>query len=80
MSPFSEFEERYRNDVQFKALIDVMIHQAESLQMSPGELRMAAIFAEWKIQLMRPPGPIYMTIDEARERGLLIVDDPIQRK
>lgn len=37
--------EAYRNDPQYHNLVELLIHQIETLQMSPSEIREAAMFA-----------------------------------
>lgn len=51
--------ERYHRDPQFKALVQMMVAHALSLDMSPGEMREAAIFAEVKVQAMKPVGMLF---------------------
>ena len=46
--------ERYHRDADFRRVVDQMVNIATTLQMSPGELREAAVFAEIKIQAMKP--------------------------
>lgn len=43
---YRDCEERYRRDATFAAMINSLLNIAENLQMSPGELREAAVFAE----------------------------------
>jgi len=45
-------QERYANDPAFRQMVDFMVHQINDLQMSPGELRDAAVFAEIKFRMM----------------------------
>lgn len=73
MTALVELEERYRNDAAFRAVVDMMVYQIKQLNMSPGELRIAAVFAELSYQAMyRRMEPIRMTALEAQERGIFI--------
>lgn len=56
---FDEAKDRYLRDPQFKQIVDIMVHQALSLQMSPGELREAAVFAEIRFYAMKPARSMY---------------------
>ena len=55
----SEMKQRYDRDNQFRALVDTMVAYAVDLQMSPGEMREAAIFAEIMVQTMRPISELF---------------------
>lgn len=46
--------DRYERDAAFRSAVDMMMAVAMRLEMSPGELREAAVFAEIKVQAMRP--------------------------
>ena len=56
---FIDLEERYRRDPQFAQLVDFMVHNALELQMSPGEMRQAAVFAEIKFAMLKPVRQIF---------------------
>lgn len=77
---YSDARDRYHNSPPFKALVDMMIAAAMSLEMSPGELREAAVFAEITVGVMKP----VREFTEARERrkdalvGLAPEDPPAE--
>lgn len=55
MSTLFDADERYNRDPGFKSIVDMMVAYAIQLQMSPGELREAAVFAEIKVLRLTPP-------------------------
>lgn len=60
MIGFDKAQDKYRNDPQFRQLVDVMVNAIETLQFSPGEIRQAAIFAEIRHQQYRKPDVVIM--------------------
>jgi hypothetical protein len=43
---FEQARQRYFNDVVFNHFVDSMVKAIEELNMAPGEMRQAAVFAE----------------------------------
>jgi hypothetical protein len=53
MSPMDMIEDRYRNDVAFHAMVDALRGAIETLQLSPSEVREAAMFACYMTEMRR---------------------------
>lgn len=51
--------EKYHRDQQFKTIVDTLVAYAMQMEVSPGELREAAIFAEIKFQSMHPIATLF---------------------
>lgn len=51
---FEEAAKRYRDDAAFNVCVNAMVRAIEELQMSPGEMRQAAVFAEYVYQERNP--------------------------
>jgi len=64
-TPFDRVTERYQTDAPFRRLVDMMMHMALQLQFSPGELREAAVFAEYRAQMLKPLASMFFP----NERG-----------
>ena len=47
-------DDRYRNDPQFKQLVDQMIAHIMNLDYTPSEMRDAAMLASIHVEMMRP--------------------------
>ncbi len=62
-TPLSKTEEKYHHDSMFHAVVDAMQKLILDLQLSPGEVREAAMFAAYLVE-MRHPRP--MTFAAAR--------------
>lgn len=56
---FIDARERYFRDSHFKSLVDMLVSHAMSLDMSPGEIREAAVFAEIKFQMLQPAKQLF---------------------
>ena len=54
-------EEAYRNDPQFRQLIDILVQQIQLLEFSPSEIRQAAVFA-CIVQERRNPKPLLINM------------------
>jgi hypothetical protein len=52
---FDEARRRYLTDPVFNRMVDTMVQAIDALQMSPGEMREAAVFAELLHHERRPP-------------------------
>lgn len=59
-------DERYLNDPVFHQLVDFMLHAVQTLNVTPTEVREAAIFAQIKYELTSSPRPIYLSEDLMR--------------
>lgn len=71
MMTLDRLEERFRNDAQFRALVDVLTGMILKLEIGPSELREAAMFANFRAEMMAPrPMMVELGRDEAR-----IIDD-----
>ena len=68
---FNDARDRYMNDPQFHAVVDQMVHMALSMDMSPGELRIAAAFAELKFFASRPVREAFPHFAEDINREIL---------
>ena len=60
---YEEMHNRYHNDPLFCKLVDAMVHAMGELEFSPGELRMAAVFAEIRFQERRMCSPYLVMQD-----------------
>ena len=47
MTPLDEMAERYHADTAFHAIVDMLRSAIHQLQLSPSEVRNAAMFAVW---------------------------------
>lgn len=54
MIPLDKARKRYANDVHFRMLVDVLITQVLTLELTPSELREAAVFACILVEERRP--------------------------
>jgi len=63
---YDQVNEKYNRDSDFRQLVDFLTHQAETLRMSPGEMREAAVFAEIRFQMMKPASSLFYP-DRAHE-------------
>lgn len=57
-APLHRNEDRYHNDPAFHAAVDLMQALILDLQLSPSEVREAAMFACYLVELRRPTPPI----------------------
>ena len=70
--------DRYLRDTQFKNVVDMMVSYAMSLEMSPGELREAAVFAEIKFQAMQPISNLFP--NRGRELNTAMMEEDRRRR
>lgn len=54
MYPLEKLDERYRNDNMFSTLVDMLQGLIMKLEMSPSEIREAAMYACYRQELMNP--------------------------
>lgn len=54
MTPLDGTERRFANDPHFHALVTMLEQQIETLQLSPSEIREAAMFACYRVEMRRP--------------------------
>lgn len=52
MNDFKKLEERYRNDATFHAMVNALYQQIELLNLTPSEIREAAMFAAIKFEMV----------------------------
>lgn len=45
MTPLSRWDERYHNDMAFRAMVDSLSYAIDTLQLTPSEVREAAMYA-----------------------------------
>ena len=67
MSPMDRIDDRYRNDPAFHAMVDTMRAVIENMQLTPSEVREAAMYACYQTE-MRRPTPIRIE-DPYEDRG-----------
>ena len=65
--PLMTVEERYQRDPAFRTLVDVLEHQIQTLQLTPTEVREAAVLACLHVEHLRVPRYV---IDP--EQGILL--------
>lgn len=56
--PFDRVRERYRNDTTFRCLVDSLQAAVLHMQLTPSEVREAAMLACVMIEERCPPGPV----------------------
>ena len=54
MSPRDRLDERYRHDAAFHAVVDALSRLIEDMQLSPSEVREAAMYAVYRSEVRRP--------------------------
>lgn len=54
-------EERYDRDPMFNSLVTVMEHYIERMELTPTEMREAAVLACYRYEMRREPRPICYT-------------------
>jgi hypothetical protein len=54
MTSFDRVGERYQNDATFHAAVDMLQSLILDLQLSPSEIREAAMFACYRVEMRRP--------------------------
>ena len=77
---FMDAKDRYLTDPHFHAVVDQMVAMALNLDMSPGELRQAAVFAEIKFMTMRPAREMFPDFTQELEREILHQETRTSRK
>ena len=60
MTPLSSMDERYRNDAAFHAIVDMLRHAIVKLELSPSEVREAAMFAVYLEDSRRVCDPVLL--------------------
>ena len=74
MRPLSKHEQRYQNDAAFRSVVDALMYVVETLQMTPSEVREAAVFACVRIEMARStPIQIECAADPKRAPGEPVV-------
>lgn len=63
MMPFDKVSERYRNDVVFHAIVDTLQAAIERLELTPSEVREAAMYACSLVEMRRGFRPFVLKID-----------------
>lgn len=58
MSPLNRLDERYMNDAAFHAVVDSLQAIILDLQLSAAEVREAAMYAAYRVEMRRVPGPV----------------------
>ncbi len=58
MSTLSHLDYRYRHDAMFHATVDMLTKLIEDLNLTPSEVREAAMYAANRVELRRPMLPI----------------------
>lgn len=54
-------DRRYENDASFNHLVKALENLIEKLEMTPSEVREAAVFACFRVEMRRPPRPIRLS-------------------
>jgi hypothetical protein len=52
--PLDRIDERFRNDPQFKAVVDLLTGTILKLEMGPSEIREAAMYASYRAEMLMP--------------------------
>lgn len=52
--PLSRVHERYENDARFHALVTMLEKEILALELSPSEIREAAMYAAYRVEMRRP--------------------------
>lgn len=52
MGDIESLTRRYQNDVNFKSTVDMMMHVIMNLHLSPSEVREAAMFACFRMEML----------------------------
>lgn len=60
MSPFDKIEMRMQNDAQFHALVMMLENRIVALELSPWEVREAAMYAAYRVEMNRAPSRIVL--------------------
>ncbi|MDF2692593.1 MAG: hypothetical protein K0S65_976 [Labilithrix sp.] len=71
MSPRDRLDERYHNDATFHTVVDQLSKLIEDMQLSPSEVREAAMYAVYRSECRRPGfiGAISELAREPKEGG-----------
>lgn len=69
MFPLERQDERYRNDAEFKAIVDLLMSVILKLDMTPDEVREAAMYAALRAETMFPK-PLRLEIDPTGEKRI----------
>ena len=67
---FLDVKDKYERDPRYRSVVEQMVHMAMSLEMSPGELREAAVFAEITVMSMRPVRDVFPEFASELDREL----------
>lgn len=55
MADIFELDRRYENDPSFRAMVDTLQGVIISLELSPSEIRAAAVYAAYRVEVRRAP-------------------------
>lgn len=77
--PLEKLDERYRNDNMFRTLVDMLQGLIMKLEMSPSEIREAAMYACYRQELMNPK-PLRFEFDPRNARSFFAPGDPVGRR
>lgn len=64
--PVDTVADRYERDPQFRTVVDMMEHLISAAQMTPTEVREAAILATIRYEQRRMPSPFYIPLSVDR--------------
>jgi hypothetical protein len=65
----TEAEHLYREDARFHQIVDFMQNMIERLELTPYEMRQAAMFACYLIEMRRKPEPFRVTMGDHPFKG-----------
>ena len=57
---YKKLRDRYETDIQFHQLVDTLMVMIEKCQLSPSEIRQAAMFAAIKFEMTHGPKSVFL--------------------